>query len=402
MFKKAHTSLLRIIVFLIFSVQTLPVYSQEQKHKVVIFPFVYNLGLNSQIKGAERIVQSELIRSGLFTVIDQKRTYTYVKKTVLHNFYKIDDVEKGSNFTDKDIIDLFFSFEWKKIVHMTKQLNADFAIKGSLSQFGEKFRADLEIINAREIETIRLQEMKDKTVGALVGECESEEKIPEMFEKLTQQIIEVCLADRVQQNAETIIESYRQGKFTYQETENKLLQLASDMPDEFIVHYSLFSHYLENHEKNDSLIKAGEKAIRLFDSGNEDHIRYLSFLGIDVFHELASAYVIKENFSRAISIYNYAITVYPMNHIRYFKQLGVLYLLEDKTEESIDSFKKALNLDPTDFESGFAIASIYEAKGNTKDALGQYQNCVKYATNPADRSKVQEAIKNLKEKKPAH
>lgn len=399
MFKKNHT-LLFIIAFLIFSAQTLP--AQEQKYKVVIFPFVYNLGLNSQIKGAERIVQSELIRSGLFTVIDPKRTYKYVRKTVLHNFYKIDDVEKGSNFTDKDIIDLFFSFEWKKVVKMTKHLNADFAIKGSLSQFGERFRADLEVINAREIETIRLQEMKDKTVGALVGECESAEKIPEIFEKLTQQIIEVCQADKVQQNAETIIESYHQGKFTYQETESKLLQLVSDMPDEFVVHYTLFSHYLENPERTDGLIKTGEEAIRLFDSDNEEHIRYLSFLGIDVFHELANAYIIKENFSKAITIYNYAIKVYPMNHFKYLKQLGVLYLLENKTEKSINAFKKALSLDPTDFESGFAIASLYEAKGNPEKALRHYQNCIKYATNPTDRSKVQEAIKKLEEKNPSH
>lgn len=106
MLKKTYTSLIFTITFFIFSAQTLP--AQEQKYKVVIFPFVYNLGSESQIAGVERIIQSELIRSGLFSVIDQKRTYHYVRKTVLHNFYKIDNVEKGSNFSNKDIIDLFF------------------------------------------------------------------------------------------------------------------------------------------------------------------------------------------------------------------------------------------------------------------------------------------------------
>lgn len=398
MLKKTYTLLIFTITFFAFSAQTLP--AQEQKYKVVIFPFVYNLGSEGQIAGVERIIQSELIRSGLFSVIDQKRTYHYVRKTVLHNFYKIDDVEKGSNFNNKDIIDLFFSFEWEKVVKMTKQLNADFGIKGSLSQLGEGYRADIEVINAKEIETVRLQEMKDKTVGALVGECVSAEKIPEMFEKLAQQIIRLCLSDKVQETAEDIIESYYQGKFTYQETENKLLELVSDMPEEFVLQYTLFSHYLESPEKIDRLIKTGEKAIHLFDSGNEEHIRYMSFLGLDLFHELANAYVIAGSFSKAITVYNHALTIYPMNHAKYFKQLGVLYLLEDKGEASMDAFKKVLNIDPADFESNFAIAALYEAKKNTAQALEQYRNCIKYATNPTDRSKVLEAIKKLEAKEP--
>ncbi|WP_347274793.1 hypothetical protein [Candidatus Kuenenia sp.] len=398
MLKKTYALLICTIAFFAFSTQTL--LAQEQKYKIVIFPFVYNLASEGQIAGVERIVQSELIRSGLFSVIDQKRTYHYVRKTVLHNFYKIDDVEKGSNFSNKDIIDLFFSFEWEKVVKMTKQLNADFGIKGSLSQFGEGYRADIEVINAKEIEIVRLQEMKDKTVGALVGECVSEEKIPEMFEKLAQQIIGLCLAGKAQETAESIIKSYYQGKYTYQETENKLLALISDMPEEFILQYTLFSHYLENPEKIDRLIKTGEKAIHLFDSGNEEHIRYMSFLGLDLFLELANAYVSTGDFSKAITVYNHAVTVYHMNHAKYFKQLGVLYLLEDKEEASMNAFKKALNIDPADFESNFAIAALYEAKKNTAQALEQYRNCIKYATNPTDRSKVLEAIKKLEAKEP--
>lgn len=219
-----------------------------------------------------------------------------------------------------------------------------------------------------------------------------------MFEKLVQQITRLCLSDKVMETAEDIIESYYQGKFTYQETENKLLELVSDMPEEFVLQYTLFSHYLENPEKIDRLIKTGEKAIHLFDSGNEEHIRYMSFLGLDLFHELANAYVIAGSFSKAITVYNHALTIYPMNQAKYFKQLGVLYLLEDKGEASMDAFKKVLNIDPADFESNFTIAALYEAKKNTAKALEQYRNCVKYATNPTDRSKVLEAIKKLEAK----
>ena len=64
------------------------------------------------------------------------------------------------------IVDLFAGVDLKMIVHVSERLKADFAVKGALNQFGDNFRADIEVVH------VRLKE----TVSALVGECESKGK----------------------------------------------------------------------------------------------------------------------------------------------------------------------------------------------------------------------------------
>jgi len=393
-FKKSCT-----VFIILFAFCSHTGYGEEKKFKTVIFPFIYHLDQNTQLRGVEHIIQSELIRSGYFRIVDQRRTFQFVREAVLHNFFKIDDVEMGSEYTDNDIIDLFGRLEWRKVAKVTKRLNADYGIRGVLSQFGEKFRTDIEVVNTRETEPVRLQEMNDKTVAALVGECESMEKIPEMFEQLSSQIVEVCLEKSVRETVDSIVGNYYQGILTYGETAQKLEKLSYDIPDEFIIYCTLFSHYLEKPKNTKNLIKAGERTISLFDPGNEEHLRYLSVLGIDVFDELANAYTLKKDLSRAISIYIYAIKTYPMNHSYYYKQLGKLYLSKDKIDASLNAFKQTLSIDPTDTEARYNLASVYEKTGDASSALAHYKQCLKYTTNEAKRAKVKEAISLLESKK---
>ena len=95
-----------------------------------------------------------------------------------------------------------------------------------------------------------------------------------------------------------------------------------------------------------------------------------------------------EKLYRAIEIYRRAVQIYPMNHAKYFKQLGILYKLEDETEASIDAFRQVLNMNPADYEARFNLASVYEAKGDMVNALEQYQACLKYTKNAAESSRV--------------
>ena len=360
-------------------------YGKDIKSKVVIFPFKNSVDSNAPIKGIEDVIRSELIRSGYFTIVEQERTFEFVSETVLNKFFKVDNVDVKTAVSKANIVDLFAGVDLKMVVHVSERLKADFAVKGAINQFGDNFRADIEVIN------VKLKE----TVSALVGECESKEKISEMLEQLSQQIVNVCKGVNVQREVDHIQSSYQQGKLTYEETLDRLKRLSSGMPGVFIIHCALFSNYLGHPEMGDNLIEEGEEILNLFDADNEEDMRYLSSLGIDPFYELANVYVVMGKLDRAIEIYRQAIRVYPMNHAKYFKQLGVLYKLEDETEASIDAFRQVLNMNPADCEARYNLASVYEAKSDMLNALEQYQACLKYTKNAAESSRVKEKIKQL-------
>jgi len=368
-------------------------YGKDIKSKVVIFPFKNNVDSNlsstpigdTPIKGIEDVIRSELIRSGYFTIVEQERTFEFVKETVLNNFFKVDNVDVETALPKASIVDLFAGVDLKMVVHVSERLKADFAVKGTFNQFGDNFRADIEVVNVK----------RKETVSALVGECESKEKISEMLEQLSQQIVNVCKGVNVQSEVDHIQSSYQQGKLTYEETLDRLKRLSSEMPGIFTIHCALFLNYLGHPEMRESLIEEGEEILNLFNADNEEDMRYLSSLGIDPFYELANVYVVMEKLDRAIEIYRRAIQIYPMNHAKYFKQLGILYKLEDETEASIDAFRQVLNMNPADYEARFNLASVYEAKGDMVNALEQYQACLKYTKNAAESSRVKEKLKQL-------
>ncbi|MDO8141376.1 MAG: hypothetical protein Q6358_07720 [Candidatus Brocadiales bacterium] len=367
-------------------------YGKDVKSKVVIFPFKNNVDSNTSIKGIEDVIRSELIRSGYFTIVDQEKTFELVRETVLNNFFKIDNVDVKTAVPKANIVDLFAGVDLKMFVRVSERLKADFTVKGALNQFGDNFRADIEVVN------IKLKE----TVSALVGECESKEKISEMLEQLSQQIVNVCKGVNVQDEIDNIQSSYQQGRLTYEETLDRLKRLSSEMPGVFAIHCALFSNYSGHPEMRDNLIEEGEEILNLFNADNEEDMRFLSSLGIDPFYELANVYVVMGKLDSAIEIYRRAVLVSPMNHSKYLKQVGILYKLEDKAEASIDAFKQVLNMNPADYEARFTLASVYEAEGEMVNAVEQYKNCLKYAKNAAESSKVREKIEQLQSKEAAN
>lgn len=364
-------------------------YGSDQKSKVVIFPFKNNCDLNCLIRGIEDVMRSELIRSGYCTVVEQERTYEFVKEAVLYNFIKVDDVDIETVLPRSNIVDLFARVDLRLVVRVAEKLKADFAIKGTLNQFGDMFRTDVEVIRVKTHETL----------SALVGECESKEKIPEMIEQLSQQVVNVCKGANVQKEIDYIQSSYQQGDLTYEETSDRLKSLSSEMPGSFPIHCALFLHYLGHQEMMDSLIEEGEEIINLFNPGNEKDIGYVSLLGIDPFYELGNAYSTMGRFDNAIEVYNRAIQRYPMNHMKYYKQLGGLYKLVGKGELAINAFNQVVSMNPADCETRLNLAAVYEAKGDISSAIEQYQHCLKYTKNVTENSNIKEMIKRLQIKK---
>lgn len=375
-----------LVAFLVVNVSA--IYGNGRKTTVVIFPFKYNCDSNILIRGIEDVMQSELIRSGYFTVTEQERTYEFVREAVLYNFIKIDNVDVEAVLPKANVVDLFAKIDPKIIIQIAEKVKADFAIKGALNQFGHRFHADIEVIHVK----------AKKTLSALVGECESEEKIPELTEQLSDQIVNVCKGVNVLREIGYIQNSYQQGVLTYEEMTDRLKNIASEMPKSLPIHCALFSHYLGRQEMRDSLIEEGEEIIKLF-AGDEEGVRYLSSLGIDPFYELANVYCDTGRLNNAIDVYNRAIMFYPMNHIKYYKELGGLYKIEGKGELAIRAFKQVLSLNQADYETRLNLASIYEINDDLSGAIEQYQRCLKYAKNIAESSRVKALIERLQSKR---
>jgi len=385
--KRLHIKCLIALIVLAISSKGLAL-GVEQKPKIVIFPFKSDSRLNQLSLGMESVMRSELIRSGYFTVVDAEVTYEYVKEAVLYDAVKIDNAGVTANTSKSKKVDLFARIDQKVIARIAEDLHADFTVKGSLNQFGERFRADVEIA-------------KTKTAGiisALVGECESKEKIVELAEKLCAQIVTVCRDIDVVKEVKAIQGDYQQGNLTYDETANKLKNLSSEIPGIFAIHCALFVHYLGHLEKREDLIAEGEELVKLLNAGNKEDMEYLSFSGIDPFYELANVYIITENMDRAIDTYNRAIKIYPTNHAKYYKQLGVLYKVENKHDAAINAFEQALKIYPADIDARLSLVSLLETSGDLSSALEQCQSCLKYTKNASESTKVKEILVQLRSK----
>jgi TolB-like protein len=379
------------VLLVVFFIMVGNAFGKEQKPEVVILPFKCNTDLKDLAQGIENILRSELIRSTYLTVTEPERTYKIMRETVSKNlFVKIENVDVKSTFTKPDTVDVFSGLDQKTIIQIAEKVKADFAVRGALSQFGEKYRADIDVVDIH----------NKRTMGALVGECESKEKVPEMTEQLSQQVVDVCCgADAtIQKQIDSIQSSYKQGILNYKETMDKLKNLSAEMPDSFAVHCALFSHYLGHSEMNDELIAEGEVIIKSFDVNNQDMVECLSSLNIDPFYELASVYIVAGKLSDAIGVYEQAVGVRSMNRAKYYKQLGVLYKVEDRDSDAIDAFKQVLVSDPTDFDIRVKLASMYEKVGDTSKALDQYRICLKYSKNKEEGLKVKEMINRLQAK----
>lgn len=382
-----------LVLLAVFSMVTgSAAYGKEQKLEIVIFPFKGNGDSNDLAQGIVNVLRSELIRSKYFMVVGSERTYKVMTETVLsNNVVKIEDVDVKTIISRPDIVDLFSSLDLRTVIRVAEKVKADFAVKGALSQFEEKFRVDIEVVSIKGKET----------VSALVGECESKGKIPEMIEQLSQQIVNVCRgADiNIQKEIDSLQSQFQQGLLTYEGLLDKLKKLSSEMPEVLVIHCALFSNYLGHQEKMDGLIEEGEAIVNSFDIKNEDAVKYLTSLGIDPFYELANAYIVRGRLENAMEVYKLGISGYPMNRLKYYKQLGVLYKVDDKEEDAVNAFKQVLIMDPADFDIRFKLASLYESMGDTANAAEQCRNCLKYTKNEREGLMVKEMIERLQAKK---
>ena len=104
--------------------------------------------------------------------------------------------------------------------------------------------------------------------------------------------------------------------------------------------------------------------------------------------QLAGRYLIIKQYDKAITAYNYALTLDP-NQIRSWKGLGFAHLHEGDYENGILAHEEALRLNPKDINQQKYIAMLYGDIGDSARAMELYQAIgtptytkVRYQTGP--------------------
>ncbi len=83
------------------------------------------------------------------------------------------------------------------------------------------------------------------------------------------------------------------------------------------------------------------------------------------------------------SLFAHTIALYPDHNARAYNNLGNIYRREEKTEEAIAMFQKAIAISPRP-RSFSNLGAVYRKEGRIKDALDQYQKAIEIDPNDAD------------------
>jgi tetratricopeptide (TPR) repeat protein len=291
-----------------------------------------------------------------------------------------------------DQIDLIARLDTKRIQKFSKRLKADYAVRGTVSQFVDSLRIDAEIISVK----------NNKTMGFVSVDGAPEGLSIEMVSELSDEITMFCRSLNAYDDALGIMGMYNQGQYTFSVSEKKIKELLLITEDAVGIRASLMVLYLskirneENALLEDKVVEEGEKILSYLGQNFEEKVLEI-FLssGFDPFDEVAKIYSKRGANDRAIEIYQKAIHVYPMNIAGHYKELGILYLKEDLEDEAIQAFTKSLDVNKGNYELHFILASIFEKRNQSDKASKHLEECIKYARNADEIKTAKEKISEL-------
>lgn len=378
----------------------------ETRYTVVILPLQNNTKVPTAACSADDLLRSELIKTGYFNVIERDETYeTIVEFVPSDNFYiggyrsndtfssdrRQDNADKWETTHKGGIgwLDMPIKIERHTIVKFAEKLDADFAITGTLNQFGEKIRFDIEPIEVK----------CDRTIASLTADAEGFERLPDIVNSLALDVTKVCRRVNAQRDANNIISRYKQGLYTYEVTIQKLVELSSITPDSFAPPVTLLSIYIESPGMEKEIIAIGEKILTLFDPQQNEHLEILQSMGIDPFDEVAKAYEKRGDTDKVIETHSKAIKIYPFNTVAHYKKLAIAYNRRGLEQQHIEALQKALLVCTTDPEIYNYLGAAMEKMGKFEQAIGYYRECLKYTSNPSLTSEIRRKVSQLESTK---
>jgi tetratricopeptide (TPR) repeat protein len=381
------------IVFVIFVFMISVNYECEagKRYKIVILPFKDNTQMNLG-ETIPDVLRSAVTQTGYFEAVDRNKIYEVIAEMIPSDLIKIDNTKRvGGAFTAAQI-DLFARLDTKRIQKFSKRLKADYAVRGTVSQFVDSLRIDAEIISVK----------NNKTMGFVSVEGAPEGLSTEMVKELSGEITMFCRSLNAYDDALGIMGMYNQGQYTFDVSEKKLKELLLITEDAVGIRASLMVLYLskirneENTLLEDKVIEEGERILNHLDQNFEEKVLEI-FLssGFDPFDEVAKIYSKRGANDMAIEIYQKTIRVYPMNIAGHYKELGMLYLMEDLEDEAIQAFTKSLDVNKGNYELHFILASVFEKRDQPDRASKHLEECIKYARNVEEIKTAKERIDEL-------
>ncbi len=386
------------ISFLIMLNGVLPGEKDETRYTMIILPLQNNTSVPTTAESVDNLLRSELIKTGYLNVIERNKTFETLVEFVPTDSFYIGGYKFNDTFTTSKQpgnsnkvtthrgnigwLDMPIKLERHTIIKFAEKLDADFAITGSMNQFGEKIRVDIELISAR----------CNRTLDSLTAETEGFERLPDVVNSLTLDVTKVCRRVNAQRDANSIVSRYKQGLYTYEVTIQKLEELSSIIPDSLAPPVSLLSIYLERPIMEEEIIAVGESILTLFDPQQNEHLEILQTMGIDPFDELAKAYEKKGDIDKVIETYSKAVKIYPVNTLAHYKKLALAYKRKGMEQQHIEALQKALLVCATDPDIYYNLGAAMEKNGKFGQAIEYYRKCLKYTNDPSLTSEIRRKI----------
>lgn len=108
-------------------------------------------------------------------------------------------------------------------------------------------------------------------------------------------------------------------------------------------------------------------------------------------HDLADAYADQGCWSDAIKTYEAAIGLDPTDAVLH-NSLGTVNEEAGKFFEAERAYQQAIVLSPKDSMAYYNLGTMYEEQRRTKEAVQAYEKCLKYSTDPGERSEVKQRL----------
>ncbi len=323
------------------------------------------------------VLRSTFSQTGYFEPVDVETTYEKAAIVIPSNMIKLDNVRKSADGAwSTDQVDLMSRMDTKTVKKFGRQLQADYAIKGSIYLIGSTMRIDAELIGIK----------ARKSLGFVTVEGSPEELSSGILKDLSNKIVKYCRSLNAYDDALSIIGLYNQGQYTFDVSEKKLKEISSITNGAVGISATLIVLYLsgistgESVLLEDKIIEEGEMILtNLEQNFDEKVLEVFQTSGFDPFDVIAKIFSKRGENEKAIEIYKKTISVYPMNIAGHYKELGFLYLNNELVDKAILAFGKSLDTNRGNYEVNLALVSIFEKRNQIDKVRKHLDGCIRNA-----------------------
>ncbi|KPK02504.1 MAG: hypothetical protein AMK71_02000 [Nitrospira bacterium SG8_35_4] len=297
--------------------------------RLAVFPFL-DAGSRSVRQNISSVLERELLKYDFIEVIPLKREDTDAyEMEPLSLWTGVEGSEKQGG--------IVWNVRHQVIQEMSAANNVEYAVFGSIMKDGRMLKIEVRVAKTGVILT------KDQTPAFSTSSSgttydELSGKVPDM----SAAIAEWLKGERVLGRAEGDIRRYLGRIVSYSDTVAAMERYVHEYPRSIPLRALLLDLHLKDRIKHKQKILDGALTIiDLYRPQADPDMRYLLSLSLDPFDIAAEAYEEKGDWSKAISIRDMALTVFPFKNIRHTDGLARDHYFQGAAYEEKGDFAKA-------------------------------------------------------------